>query len=374
VTALPPDRPDVSDSSNPLNPSANSPEQAIVDPNLLEKIAYYKVKSLTAARGELVMPCIPSLKERYLAQINALLVALGQNFSAEEKQALDQIVGKHLEAGFAKSPYARLVFRYSPPSPTMGLTKGLNININAEVPSTEEKYQRWVDTREGALFGTHADTKVIEVVESLLDADPTHLPILDIGAGTGRNTFPLAQMGFPVDAIELAPVFVEQLQETATAESLNINVIQGNVLDPELKLRPAHYSFIFASEVIPHLRHIDEVELLLARMCDCLRSQGLLLFNLFLTDEGYEPTTMIRELAQVAWSFLVTPTELATVMQKLPLEIIANQLVYDYEKQHLPDEAWPPTNWFPSWSRARDLFPGDRQPPVALRWILCRRT
>jgi SAM-dependent methyltransferase len=383
VTSIPPDHPGHLDYSDHADVSASLPDslsdslsdQAIVDPNILEKIAHYKVKSLTAARGELVMPCIPSLQDRYLAQINALLVSLGQNFSAQEKQTLAQIVSKNLQEGFAKSPYARLIFRYSPPTPTTGLTKGLGINIAAEVPSTEEKYQRWVDTREGALFGSHADAKVMAVVKSLDAAEPNQLPILDIGAGTGRNTFPLARLGYPIDAIELAPVFVEQLQQTATTEGLGINVIQGNVLEPELKLRPAHYGFIFAAEVIPHFRHINEVELLLARMCDCLRSRGLLLFNLFLTDEGYEPTPMIRELAQVAWSFLVTPTELATVLQKLPLEIITNQSVYDYELQNLPTEAWPPTNWFPNWSRGRDLFPSsDRQPPVSLRWLLCRRT
>ncbi|AFY68349.1 Methyltransferase type 11 [Thalassoporum mexicanum PCC 7367] len=369
MSAVPPEQP------KPVpDVTQNLSDQAIDDPDALDKLARLKVKSLTAARGELVFPCIPSYKDRYLTQINALLVALGQNFTTKEKQALANIVGKHLEEGFAKSPYARLVFRYMPPTPTVGLTKGLNINVNSEVPSIEDKYQRWVDTREGSLFGSHADAKVIEVVESIAASDPAKCPIMDIGAGNGRNTFPLAKLGYPVDAIELAPVFVEQMQKIATAEGLNINVIEGNVLDPALKIRPAHYGLIFAAEVIPHFRHINQVELLLARMCDCLRSQGLLLFNLFLTSEGYEPTPMIRELSQVAWSFLVTPAELDAALQKLPLEIIANQSVYDYEKQHLPEKAWPPTNWFPSWSRGRDLFPTDRQPPVSLRWLLCRRT
>jgi 2-polyprenyl-3-methyl-5-hydroxy-6-metoxy-1,4-benzoquinol methylase len=372
VTAVPSEHADQSTNS------ANSSNEAIVDPNALDKLAYHKVKSLTAARGELVFPCIPGLKDHYLAQINALLVVLGQNFTAAEKQTLAEIVTKHLQEGFSKSPYARLVFRYNPPSATQGLTRGLSINVNAEVPSIEDKYQRWVDTRKGSLFGGHADAKVLEVVNSITptNTEPNlaQLPILDIGAGTGRNTFPLAKLGYAVDAIELAPVFVEQMKKTATTEGLNINVMHGNVLDPELKLRPAHYGFIFAAEVVPHFRHISEVELLLARLCDCLRSQGLFLFNLFLTAADYEPTPMIRELAQVAWSFLVTPAELEAVMEKLPLEIISNQSVYDYEKQNLPDEAWPPTNWFASWSRGRDLFPGDRQPPVSLRWVLCRRT
>ncbi|NEP43626.1 MAG: class I SAM-dependent methyltransferase, partial [Okeania sp. SIO2H7] len=66
--------------------------------------------------------------------------------------------------------------------------------------------------------------------------------------------------------------------------------------------------------------------------------------------------------------------ELAAAMEELPLTIISNESALEYERQHLPAEAWPPTSWFQSWATGRDVFPiADGRPPMELRWILCQR-
>ena len=39
--------------------------------------------------------------------------------------------------------------------------------------------------------------------------DPKSLWVLDIGAGTGRNTMALARRGHPVDAVEMTPKFAD---------------------------------------------------------------------------------------------------------------------------------------------------------------------
>lgn len=343
---------------------------AIIDPTLVEQLGVYKAKSLTAARGELVFPCVPGLCDRYTKQVDALLVALGQEFTPQESESLHKVMAQRLAEGFEKSPYARLVFRYEPPNPTMGLTNGFKIKVQVIIPTTESKYEGWVQTREGPLFGSHADAKVMAVAEEL-EGDRTNAPILDIGSGPGRNTLPLARLGHPVDALELAPIFVDQLHALST--DLPVNVTLGDVLSSDTPVKTSYYKLAIAAEVISHFRSLAQVRRLFERMCDSLCPSGLLLVSSFVSVDDYEPTQTIRELSQVAWSFIITPQEFQAVTAGLPLELISNEAAFDYERSHLPTEAWPPTKWYTSWATGRDLFPTDKQPPMSLRWLLYRR-
>jgi len=52
------------------------------------------------------------------------------------------------------------------------------------------------------------------------------LPVLDIGAGQGRNTFFLAREGFQVDALDPSKVAVETVSAIAKKEGLNIHTYQ----------------------------------------------------------------------------------------------------------------------------------------------------
>ena len=65
------------------------------------------------------------------------------------------------------------------------------------------------------------------------------------------------------------------------------------------------------------------------------------------------PTTAIvpddatRELGQQSYTSMFTRDEMATAAAGLPLTLLADDSVHDYEKEHLPEGAWPPTNWYP---------------------------
>jgi 2-polyprenyl-3-methyl-5-hydroxy-6-metoxy-1,4-benzoquinol methylase len=352
---------------------APQPNQSsvITDNTALNQMLTFKVKKLTSVAGELILPCIPSFLDYFTQQISILLLSLGQNFTAEELTTLRNALGRKLEEGFQASPDARVSFRYKLTDPALGLNGGVELSVNLRTPSTVEEYQGWAKNREGPLFGSHPDAKVMAIAKEL--GDPASAKILDVGAGPGRNTIPLARVGFPVDALELTPVFAEQISNTATAEGLNIGTIVGDVLDPNLKLESAQYKLVIVAEVISHFRNLEQVKQLFIRLCDTIQPGGLLLFSTFLTIPSYEPSKPARELSQIAWSYIITPNELLAAMAGLPLEFISNESVFLYERQHLPAEAWPPTNWFASWSMGRDVFPTDKEPPISLRWILCRR-
>ena len=343
--------------------------QPISTQNELDAAILKEVKRLTSASGQMSLPCIPAMLDEYMEQFDRLLVALGQNFSPTEMQQLRQLVQRKLKEGYETTPHARLLFKYDPPDPTKGLNNGLKLTVMVDAPSLENKYQRWLQNREGPLFGSHPDAKFMAVARQF--ANPAQAPILDVGAGVGRNTLPVARNGHPVDAVELTPEFVQIIAKEAKQENLPVRIIQSNIFNPALKLPQNYYKLALISEVITHFRSLAEVRTLLAMMCNATQPGGLLLFSLFIADQGYEPDQKARELSQIQWSYLLTRAEFNSTLQGLPLKLISDESVYDYEHTHLPSEAWPPTGWYEHWSLGRDVFPLQK-PPMSLRWILCQ--
>ena len=57
------------------------------------------------------------------------------------------------------------------------------------------------------------------------------LKIIDIGAGTGRYAFYLAQQNCAVTALDIVPQHVALMQEQAKQQSLNLDIFQGDARD-----------------------------------------------------------------------------------------------------------------------------------------------
>jgi len=324
----------------------------------------------TFIRGEMEMPCLPALIDLYMERLQTLFTTFGKSFSPAENEHLRSLLLGKLEEGFRTSPLSKVVFRYEPSqSPNTGITYTITYTIG----SITDQYNNWAATKEPPLFGSHADAKVMELaaqIKEQLGRDPY---IVDIGAGTGRNTFPLARMGYQVDALEMTPAFTEQLQAIAQNENLPVNVIACDILNPLTRLKTLAYNLAICCEVTSHFRDADQLRLLLAKACDYLQHGGLLLFNAFMANEGYEPSPLDRQVSELAWSTIFTYQDLHNALDNLPMQIIANDAVLDFERSHLPPEAWPPTSWFESWSTGKDVFPLAEHSPIQLRWIVCKR-
>lgn len=320
------------------------------------------------AEGELRLPALPSLLEANLEQIRRLLEGLGQTVDPEEVEAWRGAIAPTLQQLFQASPNAYLLVRYQPLHPELGLAGGIKLAINGEVASIADEYHVWTQTRQGPLFGSHPDAKVVDIAAQLADRQAS---ILDVGAGTGRNSLALARRGYRVDALELAPALAAQMLQAKTAANLSLSVIEGDILNCQLALPGAPYRLIFLSEVIAsHFRSIDQVRTLLTRLVDLLQPGGQLLFNAFVASHGYQPTPAELELAQAFWSCLFTRDQLDGAVASLPLQLISDESAVAYEQIHLPSEAWPPTEWFLGWATGRNLFPILEQPPIELRWMM----
>ena len=66
--------------------------------------------------------------------------------------------------------------------------------------------------------------------------------------------------------------------------------------------------------------------------------------------------------------------ELASAAALLPLELVADDSVYEYEKTHLPEGAWPPTSWYAAWVSGLDVFDVEREAsPIEMRWLVYQK-
>jgi len=322
-----------------------------------------------SSEGVISLPCIPQARSLYEGRLAHVFSALGHPLEPKEVEQIGQKLEQKLRLGFEQSPYSRLIVRYArnPQAPREFLC-----GIEVLEQSIDDRARSLVGNDDRLLFGSAADAKVRDIAAKL---QPEHGPVLDIGAGTGRNAIALARSGFAVDAVDLSAAFLERLSETARQESLSVNTIKGDILDPEWTPERDRYQWVVAASVLPHLKTVEQLGQVMSKLCDSLRSPGQLLVNLFISKDDYEPDPLVLELAHVLDSFLVTRSQWEATIAPLPLQVISDESVVDYEKNHLPPENWPPTPWFQNWATGRRLFPVEQgKPPTELRWILLQKS
>jgi SAM-dependent methyltransferase len=89
----------------------------------------------------------------------------------------------------------------------------------------------------------HFGTKPVRVLRDFVDHLDPALPVLDVGAGQGRNTIPLLERGFTVVALDPSSVGLKQLQEQAANIGTGRLVVEQNVINNH-KAEPETYGTI----------------------------------------------------------------------------------------------------------------------------------
>ena len=320
--------------------------------------------------AEVKLPPVPALIDYFVQQFDTLWRAMGRHSSAEELATFRGVLLTQLQGAWTASQYSKVTVTYSTdvaPNPR------LKWNVSVLLSSLSDVYERWALSLEAPHFGTHADTKLLQVARSL--GLPAQVAILDIGAGSGRNTFALSRAGFPTDALEVAPSFANLLREEASKQGLKVRVFEGNLFDSSIPIPANRYRMLVLAEVASHFRNVASFRALFQRAAKLLRPGGLLVLSAFLAKPGYEPDALARQLSQVRWCSLFTRGDLNEASAGEPFELLSDESVADFEREHLPAEHWPPTGWFEAWASGQDIYdlPGTRT-GCELRWLVYRRS
>jgi SAM-dependent methyltransferase len=337
------------------------------NPKALHAAIVRKNAQRVSATGEMTFPAVPSLVDHYVNMIARSFSALQRPLEEEQREDFRKVLLEKLEWGFRRSPYSTVTVRFE-------TDKAPDVSVSWELwaseSSMEEQYQYWVETREPPLFGVHPDARLMTLAQSL--GAPREVTCLDVGAGTGRNTMPLARAGFPVDAVEPAGPLADQLDASIADEGLEARVVRGDFLSPLTVLPRPKYRLIVLSEVCSHFRDVNALRRMFRRLTDTLESGGHALFNVFLAKDGYVPDKLVREMSEVAWGMLFTRAELADALGSAPLRLVADDDVLTYERDRQPE--WPPTPWYETWVTGRDLFDAEEDfSPLEMRWLVYRR-
>jgi len=333
---------------------------------LLRKAMARRLYRRSVVSGQISLPAVPGMIDEYVTMCDSIFSTVGRKFTAEQLDDAKTALESQLAEGYAASPRSNIIITFNAPIGT-----ALNYHVKPEWWTVEGTYENWIATREPPLFGTKPDARVCALANEA--TDPTTYRVLDIGGGTGRNALALARRGHPVDVVELTAKFADMIRADAERESLDVRVIQRDVFATTDDLR-RDYQLILLSEVVSDFRAAQDLRAMFELAAHCLAPAGRLVFNAFLAHQGYTPDAAARELGQQVYTTMFTWSEMSTAAAGLPLELVTDDSVYEYEKAHLPDDAWPPTGWYAEWVSGLDVFDVERgQSPVEMRWLVYRK-
>lgn len=311
----------------------------------------------------ITLPAVPAMIDEYMRMCDAIFTAVGRKFTPEQLDDCRGIIAEQVAIAYEQSPRSNIVITIDAPVGTV-----LNYHVRAEWYTLDGAYSTWLSTRQPPLFGSHPDARVWALAGEA--ADPAGCPVLDIGAGTGRNALALARRGHPVDAVEMTADFADAIRADAERERLGVRVLTGDIFATTDALRD-DYRLILLSEVVSDFRTTQELRSVFELAAARLAPGGRLVFNAFLARDGYEPDSAARELGQQVYTSVFTRDEMAAAAAGLPVDLVADDSVYEYEKANLPDGAWPPTGWYANWVSGQDLFDLDRErSPIEMRWLV----
>ena len=343
----------------------NPPLRSINQAQLCDAMAR-RLYRRAAASGQITLPAVPGMIDEYVKMCDNIFAAVGVRFTADELAHLKTVLAGELAEAYKASVRSNIVISYDSPVGTV-----LNYHVRPEWLTIAAAYDNWVANRKPPLFGTEPDARVWALASEAVD--PSASRVLDIGAGTGRNALALARRGHPVDVVEMTPKFADILRAETQRESLDVRVIQRDVFAGMDELR-TDYQLILLSEVVSDFQTTAQLRGIFQLAANCLAADGRLVFNAFLARRDYAPDDAARELGQQTYTAIFTRDEMSSAAAGLPLELIADDSVYEYEKAHLPDGGWPPTSWYADWVSGLDVFDVERDAsPIEMRWLVFRK-
>jgi 2-polyprenyl-3-methyl-5-hydroxy-6-metoxy-1,4-benzoquinol methylase len=323
---------------------------------------------MTTLAGTIEFPALPGLLDHITQRLAELVAGFSRALGPNETSTLRNLVARGLDQAQETSPNSRIAVKIK-------AEEGHDIAFEIEVrPVTlKERYEIFESKGAGPLFGRAPDAMVLSTAAKL--GAPSEARVLDVGAGTGRNAIPLAQLGHPVTAIEPTPSFAEQLRNSASGEQLPVTIDTQDFLSPECVVDRGQYRLAVISEVLTHFGRLDDVRVAFSKLAEALAPGGLVVANVFVVSHWYKPEPLARGIAEMVWSCFYAEQELDFITAELPFEKVADEPALEYEKERQSPKNWPPTPWFEDWASGRNVFETNRgvSTPIDLRWLVFRR-
>ncbi len=91
---------------------------------------------------------------------------------------------------------------------------------------------------------------------------------VDLGAGCGYTSIPLAEAGYSVTAIDISGRLLEELKDNS--KGLSINTVQGDLLDFDSVIKTGADLFVCMTDTLLHLDSKDSVSLLFSKVYSAL--------------------------------------------------------------------------------------------------------
>lgn len=334
----------------------------------LDRLLLEREKRFGAFSGRVVFRALPSMAAERAEQILTLFRTLGLLLTNAESHRFRAEFLRHVEEGFASHSSADVTVRYD-----SAHDGRVNYEISSEHATLADKFEEWLPRGE-VLFGSHPDAMVLHSARDVCAAaQSAQLDVLDMGAGNGRNALALARLQHRVDAIEMTEGFALQIEKWALRQKLDVEVLREDLLESGLRTPRERYDLIILSQVTSHFRSALDLRRVFARADALLSENGRLVMTAFVAEVDYEPSETVRETAIARWSTCYSESDFAMATKGLSLKLLQDVPVVDYERAHLPKEAWPPTSWFIDWARGQNILPID-SPPIELKWRVYGRT
>jgi ubiquinone/menaquinone biosynthesis C-methylase UbiE len=146
--------------------------------------------------------------------------------------------------------------------------------------------------------------------------------ILEIGAGTGRDSFPLVTLGAQVFQLDYSMNSLKIMKRIADEEKMNVTIIGGDTF--QLPFKDETFDIIFHQGLLEHFRH-EKAEALLRENIRVLKKGGLLCVDV---PQRYHIYTAIKKTLIAidkwfaGWERSFSVPELKKEMERLGLQTV----------------------------------------------------
>ena len=175
----------------------------------------------------------------------------------------------------------------------------------------------WRDKQEVGEVYSNAG-RVREHLERVLDL--TGKRVLEIGAGTGRDSFPLVAAGAKVTQLDYAENSLRLLKQVSEQDRVPVHIVGGDTF--ALPFPDGTFDVVFHQGLLEHFRH-DDARRLLVENARVLKPGGLLLVDV---PQRYHAYTVVKHLLIAldrwfaGWERSFSIGELAGVLRSIGLE------------------------------------------------------